>query len=116
MAGGRLEKWRNKSEQEKHTMAIAGASVFTAVVGIIWFTSFVSNIGSSTQAATASKDNAEQFSPLAQLSETITGSITRIKDGASVFKDSAAVLFSHQSSYTSSSTDDLKLSEDQVTN
>ena len=88
---GKLEKWRNKSEQEKHVISVVGSALLTSLVVIIWGYTLFNTLGTSAEMAKSAEYN-EKFSPLASVKSLFSENVQKIKDGSSVVKDSAAVM------------------------
>lgn len=89
--GNKLEQWRNKTEQEKHALAVVGATVLTSLVVLAWgYTSIVALDKSGETATTA--EYSEQFSPLASVKNLFNGVVENVKVGGGAVKDSAVVI------------------------
>jgi len=88
-----LGKWRNKTEREKHTIAVVGSTVLTTLVVLFWGYTFFNTLGSSKEMAKNEEYN-KQFSPLAPFKNLFSDSAKKIGDGIETVKSSASVFFS----------------------
>ena len=88
----KLNQWRNKTEREKHTIAIVGAVVLTSLVVLVWGYTFFNTLGSNQETAKTEEYN-QQFSPLASLKNLFSDSAQKIKDGMGAMKNNATVIF-----------------------
>jgi hypothetical protein len=89
----KLEQWRNKTEREKHTIAVVGATVATSLIVFVWGYTFFIAINNSPETAKTEEYN-QQFSPLASIKNLFSDTAEKIKVGAGTVKDSASVIFS----------------------
>ena len=88
----KLEQWRNKTEREKHSIAMVGAIVLTVLVTVAWAYTFSVTLGDKTEIAINTEYN-KRFSPLASLKNFFTENIERVKISGGAVKDSASVIF-----------------------
>jgi hypothetical protein len=88
----KLEQWRNKTEREKHTLAVMGAVIFTSLVVLIWGYNFLGGLGDEKE-ITKNEEYNKQFSPLAPLKNLFSDSLQKIKAGGEVVKQSASTVF-----------------------
>lgn len=88
----KLENLRNKSEREKHFLAVVGASIFTGIIVLFWGYTFFSTVGEQKEIAKNSELN-EQFSPFASFKSLFNETTEEIKIGSERVKDSASVIF-----------------------
>ena len=88
----KLEQWRNKTEREKHTMAIIGATALTLAVVIVWGYTFFVALGDKPEMVVNEEYN-EQFSPLAPFRKVFSDNLEKIKVGGGVIKNSASAIF-----------------------
>ncbi len=89
----KLEKWRDKSDKEKHTLAIVGATVLTSLVAILWGYTFFSGLAGSPAEIAKTEAYSEQFSPLAPLKNLLSKNVEKIKAGGESAKNSASAIF-----------------------
>lgn len=90
--GNKLEKWQNKSEREKHTLAVFGASVCTVLITLVWAYNFVTVIEEKkVPKSVASED---RYSPLSAFKDLFIENIDRVKNGLGTVSDSASAIFS----------------------
>lgn len=88
----KLDQWRNKTEREKHTIAVVGATVLTFLVVVVWGYTFFRPKDNSQETAKTEEYN-QQFSPLASLKNLFSDSTQKIKEGVGAMKNNATVIF-----------------------
>jgi hypothetical protein len=96
----KLNKWRNKTEAEKHRLAILGAAAGTVLVAIVWATSLINTLGIHNLAAVQTTDGSSAsaeyqepvtpVSPLAQFGQVIGDSVSKLKEQFSAVKNQAS--------------------------
>jgi len=94
----KLEQWRNKTEREKHTLAVLGAVVCTSVIILIWAYNFAVSLETRQENAQTAVDT-KQFSPLAPIRDLFTENITKIGAGLDTVKGSAAAVLGSGKAY-----------------
>lgn len=88
----KLEQWRNKTEREKHTVAVIGSTVLTSLVVIAWGYTFFDDLNHPEEVARNEVYN-EQFSPLAPLKNFFSQNLEKIKEGGETVKNTASAMF-----------------------
>lgn len=88
----KLTQWRNKTEREKHTIAVVGSVVLTSLVVLVWGYTFFNTLGSNQETA-KTEEYSQQFSPLASIKNLFSDSAQKIKDGMGAMKNNATVIF-----------------------
>lgn len=89
----KLEQWRNKTESEKHTLAMTGSIVLTSLVVLVWGYTFINTLGTEQEMA-KTEEYGEQFSPLAPIKNLFSENLAKIKEGATAAKNSASAIIS----------------------
>ena len=89
---GKLEQWRNKTDQEKHLAALVGASALTAVVVFFWAANLFSLL-KTDKVAIKAVEPVKAESPVSIFSETVGENFAKIKLGFVSAKEGLAAIF-----------------------
>jgi len=109
----KLTKWRDKTDAEKHRLAISGAIVITVLVMVIWVTSLFNKLGnqnlalvkSATNSSNTSTEKVDPVSPFSSFSQILEDGAFKIKEQFSSVKDTAkSVLTADDNVYVATDT------------
>jgi|GEM_PF-4656790 len=104
----KLNKWREKTDAEKHRLAVIGAVVATVLVVMVWVTSLFTGLGIHNLAAVGTvekKPAVAPVSPLSSFGQVIGDSVSKITEQISSVKDTAgSVLTGDNAVYVSTTT------------